>query len=164
MESGFGTVEHHLHGKRRAALSPLFASRAIANAKEIIHEQVEILSGAFEKKFTSQEVAELRSVFVAFTLDTVHQYAMGVSTDLQRNEQSARKWWLTLRAVSQMTPTAKQFPFLLSLGQKVPLGLIRVLKPEMAGLLEIHEVRLTSVLAETTLGLSFSFNGSQSEG
>lgn len=142
MEPGFGTVEHHLHGKRRAALSPLFSSRAITNAKEIIHEQVEILSSAFQNKAASQEVAELRSVFVAFTLDTVHQYAMGVSTDLQMNEQSARKWWLTLKAVSKMTPTAKQFPWLLSLGQKVPLGLIRVLKPEMAGLLEIQEVRL----------------------
>lgn len=49
MSPGFVTVEHNLHGKRRAALSPLFSSRAIAIAAEITHEQVENLSSAQSK-------------------------------------------------------------------------------------------------------------------
>lgn len=137
----FGTVDHHLHGKRRAALSPLFSSRAFAKVDGIMQEQVKMLSDAFRGRFTSTEVVELRSVSVAFTMDTICQYVIGEPMGLQRDGKRAMKWWRTLEEVSKTVPMAKQFPWMLGLGQKVPLGLIRKLKPEMAGLLEIHKVR-----------------------
>ena len=137
---GFGTVDHTLHGKRRAALSPLFSSRAIASADGIMQEKVQILSDTFQRKCVAQEVVELRGVFVAFTTDTISQYAMGESMGLQRDEEGARRWWATLETTSTMTPLVKQFPSFLALGKAVPIKLIRWLKPEMAGLLEIHEV------------------------
>lgn len=140
--TGHGTVEHTLHGKRRAALRPLFSQRAIAGANVIMQEQVQILADTLHRKYIAGEVVELRSVFVAFATDTIYQYAMGDSMGLQNDERRARRWWWTLEAVSKMTPMAKQFPWMLPLGQKMPLGLIQRLKPEMAGLLGIHKVRL----------------------
>lgn len=138
--TGFGTVEHAIHAKRRAALSPLFSCRAIASTDGIMQQQVQILLDASQKKFLAKEVVKLRSIFVAFTTDTIYQYAMGQSTGLQSGEERARQWWLTLEETSKATPMAKQFPWMLALGQKVPLEWIRWLKPEMAGLLEIHQV------------------------
>ncbi|KAL9013617.1 MAG: hypothetical protein Q9173_001694 [Seirophora scorigena] len=136
--AGFGTVDHYLHGKRRAALSPLFSSRAIADADGVLQEQVHILSNALERRFASGEVVELRNLFVAFTSDTIHQYTMGESMGLQRDEQGARQWWLAMDSVSKTTPIAKQFPWMLAFGLKMPLRLIHMLRPEMTGLMQLH--------------------------
>ena len=138
--AGFGTVEHAIHAKRRAALSPLFSSRAIASTDGIMQQQVQILSDAFQKKFLSKEVVQLRSIFVAFTTDTIYQYAMGHNMGMQRDEERARQWLMTLEETSKVTPMAKQFTWMLALAQKIPLEWIRWLKPEVAVLLEIQHV------------------------
>ncbi|KAL8947878.1 MAG: hypothetical protein Q9222_005893 [Ikaeria aurantiellina] len=137
--AGFGTVDHHLHGKRRAALSPLFSSRAIASADDVLHSQIDILSSKFVKTHQSQEVIELRRTFVGFTTDTIHEYALGEPMGFQKDEEKLAEWNETLDAVSKMTPIVKQFPWMMNVGRKVPLGWIRWVKPEMAGVLQIHK-------------------------
>ena len=105
-----------------------------------MQHQIRILSDAFHKKFLSKKVVELRSIFVAFTTDTVYQYAMGHTMGMQSDQERARQWWLTLEETSKATPMAKQFTWMLALAQKVPVAWIRWLTPEMAGILEIQEV------------------------
>ncbi|KAL8738347.1 MAG: hypothetical protein Q9181_000857 [Wetmoreana brouardii] len=122
----FGAVEHSLHGKRRAALSPLFSSRSIADAGQILQKHIEILSRNFEDHLASGAIVELRTAFVAFTTDVSYTFGMGESLGLQHDTHRAEEWYQALKGVAPMTPLAKQFPWMLSLGQKLPLDLIRM--------------------------------------
>ncbi|KAL8713813.1 MAG: hypothetical protein Q9225_006701 [Loekoesia sp. 1 TL-2023] len=137
--SGFGTVAHNLHGKRRAALSPLFSSRAIADADNVFQEQVQILSDVFQESYTSGKTLELRSVFVAFTMDTVYQYALRESMNLQKDEERTAETIRSLNSLVRLTSLVKQFSWLPALSQKMPLWLNRALKPEMVFLLQLHK-------------------------
>ncbi|KAL8800654.1 MAG: hypothetical protein Q9182_005024 [Xanthomendoza sp. 2 TL-2023] len=137
--AGFGTVEHHLHGKRRAALSPMFSSRAISNAAEIMKAQVELLCNTFRGHLASGSPLELRTVFTGFTMDAVSEYAMGKSMGVQNEVSRAKTWVEAIKGISKTTPVAKQFPALLSFGQKIPLGVIRRVNPAMAQVLQIHK-------------------------
>ncbi|KAL8789277.1 MAG: hypothetical protein Q9213_001200 [Squamulea squamosa] len=137
--AGFGTVEHTLHVKRRAALSPMFSSRSITEAGDIIREQVEVLCKNFEDHLTTRKPMELKTAFIGFTLDTVSIFALGESMGLQNDVIRAKGWVDMIKAVSKTTPVAKQFPWLISLGQKIPLKFLQVMDPMMAGLLQIHE-------------------------
>ncbi|KAL8847166.1 MAG: hypothetical protein Q9221_007796, partial [Calogaya cf. arnoldii] len=132
-------VEHTLHGKRRAAQSPLFSSRSIAEAGDIMKEQIEILCKRFSDHFDVKEPVELRTAIMAFALDTVSVFALGESMGLQYDMSRAKGWVDMIKAVSKMTPTAKQFPWLIPLGKKIPLRILRVIDPTMAGILQIHE-------------------------
>ncbi|KAL8808403.1 MAG: hypothetical protein Q9200_004294 [Gallowayella weberi] len=137
--AGFGTVEHNLHGKRRAALSPMFSSRAISKAAEIMKGQVELLCNTFRDHLASGSPLELRTVFTGFTMDTVSLFAMGKSMGVQNDQSRAKTWVEAIKGISKTTPVAKQFPWLLSLGQKIPLGFIRRMNPAMAEVLQIHK-------------------------
>ncbi|KAL8696813.1 MAG: hypothetical protein Q9201_007466 [Fulgogasparrea decipioides] len=135
----FGTVEHSLHGKRRAALSPLFSSRSIADAGQIFVEHIEILSKIFQDHLASGSILELRTVFGAFTMDVSHTFSMGESLGLQHDIRRARDWYRALNGVLATTRLAKQFPWMLSLGQKLPLDLMRSANPNMAGVFLIQK-------------------------
>ena len=105
-----------------------------------MQQKVQILSDTFQQKCLAKEVIELRRIFVAFTTDTIYQYVIGQSKDLQSDEERARKWCLTLDETMKATPMAKQFSWALALGHKIPLAWIRWAKPEMAAMLEIQHV------------------------
>ena len=148
--TGFGNVEHVLHGKCCAALSPLFSSRSIADAGDVMKEQIEILCRRFGHHDKTKEPIGLRTAFMGFTLDIVSVLPLCESIGLQHDMDRARGWVDMLKAVSRMTPMAKQFPWLISWGQKLPLGISRVIDPTMAGLLQIHEVSTELLHLERT--------------
>ena len=133
-------MEHNLHGKRRAAVSPLFSIRAVASFDIVVRDQLEILSDVFQKAYKSGKVLKLRNVFVAFATDAVHQYALNESMNLQKDEQRTAELMQTILSLSKITPLVKQFSRLPALSQKMPIWLNRALKPEMATFLEIHKV------------------------
>ncbi|KAL8646395.1 MAG: hypothetical protein Q9226_006874 [Calogaya cf. arnoldii] len=155
--AGFGTVEHTLHGKRRAAQSPLFSSRSIAEAGNIMKEQIEILCKRFSDHFDMKEPVELRTAFMAFTLDIVSVFALGESMGLQYDMSRVKGWVDMIKAVSKMTPTAKQFPWLIPLGKKIPLRILRVIDPTMAGIMQIKEKELDAAMPDASDSSSESF-------
>ncbi|KAL8836207.1 MAG: hypothetical protein Q9176_006468 [Flavoplaca citrina] len=157
--AGFGTVEHTVHGKRRAALSPLFSSRSIVDAGDVMKEQIEILCRRFGHHHKTKEPIGLRTAFMGFTLDIVSVFALGESMGLQHDMDRARGWVDMLKAVSKITPMAKQFPWLISWGQKLPLGILRVIDPTMAGLLQVHEVSTELLHLERTNDAEDDFAG-----
>lgn len=90
-KKAFGTVDHDLHRKRRAANSRLHSTTSIANAERLIHEQIERLSNNFQRSFEEGEVLELRMRFLAFTTDTVALFSLGQSMDLLDNNRRAEE-------------------------------------------------------------------------
>ncbi|KAL8867029.1 MAG: hypothetical protein Q9174_005927, partial [Haloplaca sp. 1 TL-2023] len=137
--AAFGTVEHVLHGKRRAALSSLFSGRSVSNAEPGLSEQTQILSDVFQKHLTSGSIVELRTVCVSFTTDAVFQFALNESMELQKNPTRADKWRRTLVEFTKITPLVKQFAWSVALSRRIPLGVLRKLQPDMAGLLQMQQ-------------------------
>ena len=140
METAFGTVDHYLHRKRRAANSRLHSINAIANAESLVQEQVERLSDIFERCFEKGEVLELRTRFLAFTTDTVALHSLGQSMGLQSDERRAEEWYRTIRAIAKLTPLLKQFPWVIDVFQNLPVGAVYSIMPDLARVLQLRRV------------------------
>ncbi|KAL8951946.1 MAG: hypothetical protein Q9183_007424, partial [Haloplaca sp. 2 TL-2023] len=137
--AAFGTADHVLHGKRRAALSSLFSSRSISNAEPFLREQIQNMLDFFQKHLTSGTVVELRTICVAFATDAVFQHAQNTSMELQHNLERADNWRQTLSEFANVTPLIKQFAWSVALSRKNPLGILKKLQPNMAGLLQTQQ-------------------------
>lgn len=144
LRTAFGTVDHDLHRKRRAATSRLYSSDAIANAESTIQEQVERLSETFQRYAENREVLELRKTFLAFATDTVALHNLGKSMDLQSDERRAEEWHRTIRTVAKLTPVVKQFPWVTDVVRNLPVGAFKMIMPDLAGVQQLHHVSLSS--------------------
>ncbi|KAK6598717.1 cytochrome P450 [Botrytis cinerea] len=115
----FGTVEHDIHRKRRAA-------------------NIRILSDQFERYLSTKEIIDLRVTFLAFTTDTITRYALGENKNLQENKTLAVDWSATIRAVARITPPMKQFPWMMAVALYIPIKIIRFFMPELSRLVHYH--------------------------
>ena len=104
-------------------------------------EQVERLSEISKGFFGRGEIIELRRVFLAFTTDTVALHSLGQTLGLQNDGNRAKDWSRTMRAVAQLTPFIKQFPWILSAVQNLPIIAVEAVMPDLARVLRLHEVR-----------------------
>ena len=136
----FGTVEHHIHRKRRAANMPVLSMGAIRSAEDMIKAQVEKLCTRFQAYSKSGMPVELRTQFIAFTTDTIALHSLGQSLGLQDDENKAKDWNLTIRAVAKLTPLVKQFPWALETLKKIPVKIFRLISVDLARLLQYHHV------------------------
>ncbi|ATZ56752.1 hypothetical protein BCIN_13g05840 [Botrytis cinerea B05.10] len=134
----FGTVEHDIHRKRRAANSHLLSTRAISDAHPLILDQVRILSDQFERYLSTKEIIDLRVTFLAFTTDTITRYALGENKNLQENKTLAVDWSATIRAVARITPPMKQFPWMMAVALYISIKIIRFFMPELSRLVHYH--------------------------
>lgn len=103
--SAFGTVDHNIHRKRRAANSPFFSKQAIKAAEPLIQEQVKKLCDVLHKSHVDGDVVELRVSFLAFSTDTASSYVLGESKGLQDEKVKAKEWSETILAVPRLTPS-----------------------------------------------------------
>ena len=142
LNTAFGTVAHDAHRKRRLANSHLLSSKAVDGAEPLIQQEVQTLSDKLKKSFENGEILELRLNFLAFTTDTITRHALGESRELQKNPILAQQWSTTIRAVAQITPLVKQFPWLIKVALNTPLVLFRLVLPDLARLVEFHQVSL----------------------
>jgi cytochrome P450 len=135
----FGTVDHHLHRKRRTATSMFFSKRSIKASESIIHTHLERLCEYFREN--RKEVVNLRVRFLAFTSDVLCDWAFGQSFDMQLDDASANEFDATLSAVATVAPFVKQFPWVIKYAFNVPLQIVRVLAPPLAKVLVMKHVR-----------------------
>lgn len=77
--SGFGTTEHELHRKRRAALNPYFSRSNIDAQVPLVQGKTERLCKTFQQAAATGDVVRLDICFVSLTIDTVTECAFGIS-------------------------------------------------------------------------------------
>ncbi|PQE07536.1 cytochrome P450 protein [Rutstroemia sp. NJR-2017a BBW] len=133
----FGTIEHTVHRKRRAANSYFFSQKAIAEAEGLLQERVQELCDVLYKSYVREEAIELKLKFLAFTTDTVCQ--------LQKDTEKAEQWQRTIEAVGRITPLIKQSPWLISAAAKVPFPIIERLLPDLGRLLGYQNFKYENV-------------------
>lgn len=149
----FGTVEHHVHRKRKLATSPFFSKRSVSAAEPLIQRQAEKLCHSLQASYASQEKVELHTRFLGFTTDSISEYAFGKSVGLQEiacDESGMGKvedWAETLRTVGAVFPLLRQFPWMIKVALQVPIIVFRVLVPVLSRFLLLHKVCHTFSLA-----------------
>ncbi|KAL8690059.1 MAG: hypothetical protein Q9218_004412 [Villophora microphyllina] len=79
---------------------------------------------------------------VCLDQDMLIRFTMGDSEGLQTDVRRAEEWDHAFAAVTRVMNVTKHFPWLLSLGQMLPLELVRVLNPNMAGILQLQQATL----------------------
>ena len=110
---------------------------------------MEILSSVFQECLEKEIVLNLNTAFLAFASDAISQYAFGESMGLQKDRHHAGNWNQSIRAVASMTPIAKQFPWIISWTQRVPIKIVRLFLPRLARLLQFHRVGIEMFLNMT---------------
>ncbi|CAG8949922.1 hypothetical protein HYFRA_00004252 [Hymenoscyphus fraxineus] len=134
----FGTVSHHVHRKRRAAISSMFSKRVVNNFEMEIIEKVNLLCKRMRDQLLNNGVAEMRTNFLALTTDTLCSYAFEESLDLLKNEQKAINWQKTIKAVALLTPLARQFTWIIPFALKLPLRPLQFVVPDIARIVALH--------------------------
>lgn len=140
--SAFGTVDHEIHRKRRAANSPFFSKQAIKGAEPLIQEQVKTLCDVLHISHVNGDVVELRVTLVAFSTDTVSSYVRGQSKGLQDDKLRAKEWSETILAVPRLTPIAKQCLWMVPLSDKLPASTLEKLSFAVGRMTRFRQVGL----------------------
>ncbi|KAI3324323.1 putative flavonoid 3-hydroxylase [Xylariaceae sp. AK1471] len=134
----FGTSAHNTHRRRRAALSPLFSKSCATGAETMIYDNVNRLIQRIDAQIVRDGYSEMRTAFLAFTLDTVSEYSLGQSFGLLKDEALTKGWSESMRALAAAIPWTRQFNWIIPVSQKIPLAFMRVVSPGMARVAGMH--------------------------
>ena len=135
----FGTVDHYLHRKRRAANSLFFSQRNVSCAEPLIRTHVDYLCQLLRSE--RGKTMELRVGFLALKLDIFYDYAFSDSLGLQKDPKLADHWDQTITAIATCAPFIKMFAWLLPYAMKLHPSLIRAVSPPLARVLGLKQVR-----------------------
>lgn len=136
----FGTVNHELHLKRRAALAPIFSKRAIQGSEPLIKKHIKLLVASFENSVISCKPLSLETTFLAFSTDFIGSYAFNLDFNLLKDAEAAADWRKTLDSVAVSTVAARQFPWLIYFILSIPRVLVRPFFPDICRLLDAYVV------------------------
>ncbi|RHZ55175.1 uncharacterized protein CDV56_107749 [Aspergillus thermomutatus] len=79
--STIATLDHDLHRKRRAIVSPYFSKRAITGIEPLINERLNVLCARLRETMARGVTVDLTSAFSAFTADVVTYHFYGSHPD-----------------------------------------------------------------------------------
>jgi hypothetical protein len=134
----FGTVDHYIHRKRRAANSNFFSLQNVARSEPLIEKHVEHLCELLRTH--PEKIWELRVTFLALKLDIFYDYAFADSLGLQGDSQLADDWDKTILAIATCAPYIKMFPSLLPFATRVPIPFVQAISPPLARVFGLKRV------------------------
>ncbi|KAL9042704.1 MAG: hypothetical protein Q9180_000406 [Flavoplaca navasiana] len=136
----FGTISHHVHRKRRAALGPFYSKAAVIPAEDVLYDKLDKLCQLLKKKAVENSVVELRQTSLALTTDALSHHTFHQSSDLLSNEQAAAEWLRTVKAIAGLTPLVKQYTWIIPLALKLPLAPLRAIVPDLARIVALRKI------------------------
>lgn len=141
----FGTVDHQVHRKRRAAISAFFAKRAVSEIEPWIHERTETLCATMRRQQDRDGSIELRVNFLAMTTDMIAAHALNGSNPqntlhLLHDDEKAREWQKTIAALAMLTPLVKQAPWLIPVALKLSVGFWMTIAPSLGRIVRLNRV------------------------
>ena len=135
-------MDHYLHRKRRAAVSPFFSQRSIDATVPTFYRNVDLLCTALRYYMKRGDALDIRAAYLAYSTESVCNSAFGGSLDLLRDPalSKARDWKRTMEAVGNITPLAKQFSWTVKYALQLPVAAVRLVNEDLARLLILHKV------------------------
>ncbi|KAK3693065.1 cytochrome P450 [Podospora appendiculata] len=137
--SGFSTITHSHHRLRRGALNPFFSVRSVTQLEPMLVAKVEKLSARFRQLAGAQEVVRIDAAFMALTMDIICDYAF--ADDQRHLDEPDFKlvWKETIIGAFEGGALGRQFPWLLPLTKRLPIGLVHAMNPAVGYLLTWQE-------------------------
>lgn len=145
----FGTRDHFVHRKRRAANSRFFSVDNVDRAEPIIVQHVERFSARLREGAAT--TWELRVQFMALKLDIFYDFAFADSLKLQQDPKAALAWDGTMEAIAVCAPWVKMFPWILPIAVKLNPTLVHAVWPAVARVLRLNHVSVSSYLCNTRI-------------
>jgi len=138
----FYTVQHALHRRRRAALSPFFSKASVTSFSSLILSKVELLCARFAEKAGTEAVMNLYIVFTGLTLDVISHYSFGETMGLLEDGQFkvAGEWKRMFEDTLQSNIWARYFPLVPRVIKLLPDWLALSLIPSIVSLKRLEEV------------------------
>ncbi|KAE8313510.1 putative cytochrome P450 [Aspergillus transmontanensis] len=139
-DSVFGTPGHDLHRLRRGALNRFFSKASVTKLEPIIHRAIEKLVAQLEHHHagTSSPVT-MTMAFSCMTTDIVTEYAFAKSYGFLDSPTFEPNFHRAIIAGSDMGPWIKQFPWLISLMNKLPQTIVTRINPEATVYVQFQE-------------------------
>lgn len=102
-EATFSTPSHELHRTRRAWISPFFSKRSITRLEPVLQSAVDKLCGRLGGFWESGEPVNLRSAYMALTMDVINQYCFARSDNNLDAPDFNPSWWVFFCSVDRGT-------------------------------------------------------------
>ncbi|KAL9100151.1 MAG: hypothetical protein Q9163_004436, partial [Psora crenata] len=134
----FGTIDHHVHRQRRAAVKTFVSKRTVRNVQSAIRAVIHQLCRNLDEYEASQEVCLIGLQYLAWSTDSVSRYLEDRPFGLLDNVERAREWDRTLKTVVELTPLVKQFPLFMPLILHLPGWLVEPISPALNLVLRMH--------------------------
>ncbi|KAK1856234.1 cytochrome P450 [Colletotrichum chrysophilum] len=136
----FGTVDHELHRRRRAAISGFFSRQSVLNHEDLIHEKVDLLCEVFKKAMLAGDLMNIRIPLLAFATDFYCAHALGENGDMRllQDKEKAQLWRHSIIGLLHMTPFVRQFPWTIPYAIELPLWFIKLLSADMALVVQVY--------------------------
>lgn len=138
--SGFSTVPHELHRRRRAALAPFFSMRSIDQFEPVIQSAVDHLCSRVADFQRSGQHLHLGYAWSALTADIITEYSFGKSYNLLGTPDFASSFYDMVMAPSELTHMMKQFGWLFPLLEMMPHWFVALTNPPIMQLIKLQQV------------------------
>ena len=137
----FGTVDHHAHRQRRAAISGFFSKRTIGAQQQLIQEKIEKFVTAVDRAVDHHGYADMRVYYLALTTDVLCAHCFEYEMNLLDDRKRALEWKNTIKAIAILTPLIKQFTSIIPIAKKFPIRLFYLFGlPSLARILILIKV------------------------
>ncbi|KAG9242947.1 cytochrome P450 [Calycina marina] len=137
-EGTFGSIDHHMHRKRKAACSVFFSDSNIVKAEPMLRRHVENFSNRL-KEGGSAAVWKLRVNFIALKLDIFSNFAFGSPLGLQEDPKEANGWDDTMEVFGVVGPWLKMFPWILPIAVNFNPTLVNTVWPAIGRILFLRQ-------------------------
>jgi cytochrome P450 len=145
----FGTVNHVVHRRRRAAISPMFSMASVAQFDHELYDMVDILLERMDQQIRRDGCAELRRNYLAYSTDSISQFCFNESRGMLQDEDKAAGWKRTIHGIAVSTPLMKQFSWMMPMTMKLPLWPVQMLAPDMAEVVQLRRDMESQALSAT---------------
>lgn len=139
-DTGFGTVDHYLHRKRRRAMNPFFSMASIDRLEPVMTTMIEKLCRRIDEVKEASMAVNMRLVYLCFTTDFITTYAMNNSWGHLDTPDFSPLWCQTIKETGAMSKWIKQFPFLYPALTSLPDWLVGKINPGMILVLDMQRV------------------------
>nr|POF02212.1 cytodhrome p450 monooxygenase [Quercus suber] len=120
--AAFGTTQHHVHARRRAALIPIFSKQSLDSAKLSIDDSINSLCQTLDDHYRDSPEAPLdvRPLFLAWSTDSLTGHLFGGAFGFLKDPSRRQEWFDMYSHMQSLWPLVKQFHWIVPTALEYP--------------------------------------------
>lgn len=140
------TIDHDLHRKRRAILSPYFSKRAVSGLEPIINERLEVLCSRVRETVAQGTAIDLTSAFSAFTADVVTHHFYGSHQDFLSTKDFHFALKVALTALFDFYHLTRFLPVPGTTLKNIPLPILRKVNRNLSVVMDVRNTNKENIV------------------